>query len=176
MTAQRTSSLPDGRYRVEINDSTFDVVLESGQLSVNGEPVECTLEPVGEGSYTLIVDGRSALAMVLPDPSEGLQVWIEGHNLLLRVKDEQALLLEKFGVAGASDTAHKEIRAPMPGLVLSLFVEPGQQIQTGAGLLVLEAMKMENELRAPADGIVRAVHVSPGQPVVKNQLLIEFDA
>ena len=63
----------------------------------------------------------------------------------------------------------------MPGLVVRVQVEPGQPVSSGAGLVVLEAMKMENELRATTAGTVRRVRVRPGEAVEKGQVLVEFD-
>jgi pyruvate carboxylase subunit B len=62
----------------------------------------------------------------------------------------------------------------MPGLVLRVLAETGQEVGVGAGLVVLEAMKMENELKAPAAGVVGAIRVQPGQAVEKGQVLVEF--
>jgi biotin carboxyl carrier protein len=67
------------------------------------------------------------------------------------------------------------VKAPMPGLVVRVQVEPGQAVGAGVGVLVLEAMKMENELRAATAGIVRAVRVRPGEAVEKGQVMVEFD-
>jgi pyruvate carboxylase subunit B len=64
----------------------------------------------------------------------------------------------------------------MPGLVVRVQVEPGQAVGAGAGLVVLEAMKMENELRSAAAGVVRSVRVKPGEPVEKGQVLVELEA
>jgi biotin carboxyl carrier protein len=66
------------------------------------------------------------------------------------------------------------LRAPMPGLVVRILVEAGQEVGIGAGLVVLEAMKMENELKAPAGGTVSAVQVRAGEAVEKGQVLVEF--
>jgi len=68
------------------------------------------------------------------------------------------------------------IRAPMPGLVVRVAVEPGQQVDAGAGLVVVEAMKMENELRAPGAGVVAAVHVAPGQVVERGAALVTLES
>lgn len=86
------------------------------------------------------------------------------------------MLLERFGIASAASSGLVEVRAPMPGLVLSLGVEEGQIVATGDGLVVLEAMKMENELRAAAPGTVRSIHVVRGDAVGKNDLLVEIEA
>ena len=71
--------------------------------------------------------------------------------------------------------ADREIQAPMPGLVLRVLVAPGDAVEAGQGVVVLEAMKMENELTAPAAGTVAAVHAAPGDAVAKNDLLVEVD-
>ncbi|MBA3522410.1 MAG: acetyl-CoA carboxylase biotin carboxyl carrier protein subunit, partial [Gemmatimonadales bacterium] len=67
------------------------------------------------------------------------------------------------------------LKAPMPGLVVRVQVAVGDPVAAGAGLVVLEAMKMENELRAGVAGVVRTVRVQPGEPVEKGQVLVEFD-
>jgi biotin carboxyl carrier protein len=68
----------------------------------------------------------------------------------------------------------KEIKAPMPGLILDLKVAPGDLVKKGDVVLILEAMKMENSIKSPGDGIVKAVNVSLKQSVEKNQVLIQF--
>ena len=68
-----------------------------------------------------------------------------------------------------------ELKAPMPGLVLSIMVQPGDSVVKGDGLMVLEAMKMENIIRTPADGIVKSVDVKKSDAVEKNQVLIKFE-
>jgi biotin carboxyl carrier protein len=67
-----------------------------------------------------------------------------------------------------------EVKAPMPGLVLRVMIEPGQAIQKGDTLLILEAMKMENVLKAPSDGIVSKILVSKGDKVEKNQVMVNM--
>ena len=77
--------------------------------------------------------------------------------------------------AGANATrGPATVRAPMPGLVVRVLVETGQEVPAGAGIVVLEAMKMENELRAPAAGVVKGVRVAAGEPVEKGQVLVEL--
>ena len=81
------------------------------------------------------------------------------------------------GLAGSGDKARglAVLKAPMPGLVVRVQVEAGATVSSGAGLVVLEAMKMENELRATTAGTVRVVRVRPGEAVEKGQVLVEFD-
>ena len=65
------------------------------------------------------------------------------------------------------------MKAPIPGLITRVLVEPGAQVGAGQALLILEAMKMENEIRAPFDGVVSSVPVTTGQTVIRNQVLAE---
>jgi len=102
-------------------------------------------------------------------------VTIAGRRTDVRVKDERALLMEAFGLDDQGP-AGGEVRAPMPGLVLDVRVAPGDEVTVDEGLIVLEAMKMENELKAPASGTVVAIHAKAGDAVEKNTLLIEIDA
>ncbi|HMB90120.1 MAG TPA: acetyl-CoA carboxylase biotin carboxyl carrier protein subunit, partial [Rhodothermales bacterium] len=105
-----------------------------------------------------------------------VRVTLRGRQIEVQIKDQRALLLERFGLDDAGAAAQREAHAPMPGLVLRVLVEPGQQVEAGDGLVVLEAMKMENELRAQAPGTIAAIHVNPGDAVSKNALLLEIDS
>jgi biotin carboxyl carrier protein len=76
---------------------------------------------------------------------------------------------------GADDVADKTIVAPTPGLVVEVEVEVGQTVRAGQGVVVVEAMKMENELKAPADGVVASIAVQPGQTVDKGAVLLVLE-
>jgi len=90
------------------------------------------------------------------------------------LKDRFDLLLEKIGMNSTGAGSLKEIKAPMPGLILDLKVAPGDLVKKGDVVLILEAMKMENSIKSPGDGLVKAVNVSLKQSVEKNQVLIQF--
>jgi len=76
---------------------------------------------------------------------------------------------------GAVAQGPKPVRAPMPGLVVRVEVEPGQEVKAGQGVVIIEAMKMENELKAEAVGVVSRVLVQQGQAVEKGAVLVEFE-
>ena len=161
-------------YRAFVGEETYDVKVEGDRLSLDGEAVAYVFEPSGGSGYLLVMDGRSYSVVVERQLDGSLLVTLEGQEIEVRVKDEKALLLERFGLEKAEALSELEVRAPMPGLVLQVHVEPGQAVDAGAPLLVLEAMKMENELCAPADGLVEAISVKAGDAVEKNELLITF--
>lgn len=162
-------------FRAHVGDRSFDFELAGDELRRDGAPVAYSFEAVGGGLYSLIVEGEQVPVFVREEGSL-LQVQIGDRIVPVRVQDETALLLERFGMADASSAADTQLKAPMPGLVLKVLVEPGQAVAAGDGLLVLEAMKMENELRATHDATIAAIHVAPGEAVSKNALLLEFDA
>lgn len=170
---------PDQKLEALVGERSFEIAFEDGRLMVDGAPTSYAFERVGgsgAGAFAMRLDGRSVSVVIEPEDGGRMRVTIAGRPRTVRVKDEQDLLLERFGLADALADAEAELRAPMPGLVLKVAVEEGQAVEEGEGLLVLEAMKMENELTAPAAGTVEAVHVAEGDAVGKNDLLITFAA
>ena len=99
---------------------------------------------------------------------------IRGRIATVQFKDELDLMVEKLGMAQALETTITEITAPMPGLIVGLSVESGQEINQGDSVLTLEAMKMENVIKSPTDGTIETVHVKAGDSVDKNQVLVSF--
>jgi biotin carboxyl carrier protein len=103
-----------------------------------------------------------------------LQIRLGHKTTTILLKDRFDLLLEKMGMNAAGSGSLKEIKAPMPGLILDLKVAPGDVVKKGDVVLILEAMKMENSIKSPGDGVVKEVKVSLKQSVEKNQVLIQF--
>lgn len=123
---------------------------------------------------SIVLDGTPHVVTVERDGGE-TKVWVNGQPIEVEVRTEADLLLERFGLDAGDTAADREVKAPMPGLVLRVLVEPGDTVEAGQGVVVLEAMKMENELAAPAAGTVAAVRVSSGDAVGKNDVLVEVD-
>jgi len=162
-------------FRAQVGKHTFECTFQEGHLSVNGEPVSYSFEPVTDGYYALLLHDRSLQVVIETAPHAPFYVTIGDQRKEVQIKNQTELLLERYGLASdVAETLH-ELRAPMPGLVLSVLVEAGASVATGDSLLVLEAMKMENELRAPGPGVIKTLHVTPGDAVGKNALLLEFE-
>ena len=89
--------------------------------------------------------------------------------------DERTRTIRDLTAAAAGPAGPAPLVAPMPGLIVRVNVAPGDVVHAGQGLVVMEAMKMENELRAAAAGTVRAVHAAPGSAVNKGAVLVELD-
>ena len=131
-------------------------------------------KPTAE-TVSVVVDGTPHTATVERDGAT-TRVWVRGTPIEVEVRTEADLLLERFGLDAGDAAADREIKAPMPGLVLRVLVRPGDAVEAGQGVVVLEAMKMENELSAPASGTVAAVRVAAGDAVGKGDVLVEVDA
>jgi biotin carboxyl carrier protein len=93
-----------------------------------------------------------------------------------QVLDQRTRTLRSLSGAAARSHGPRAVHAPMPGLIVRVEVNAGDAVRAGQGIVVIEAMKMENELRAQADGRVARIHVQPGQAVEKGAVLVEFDA
>ncbi|MEM9885177.1 MAG: biotin/lipoyl-containing protein [Bacteroidota bacterium] len=103
------------------------------------------------------------------------RIVINGNKYEVKLSDAYDQLVEKMGLSVVNANVVKEIKAPMPGLVLSMVAEVGQRVEQGMTLLILEAMKMENVLKSPGEGTIKTIHVAKGQAVEKGMILIEFE-
>jgi biotin carboxyl carrier protein len=157
----------DGRsVRAEVRagaDGRFTVRLD-------GRPVEVDVHDAGPHAMSLIVDGRAHEVMIERRPG--------GYRVVLRGQVLDVALVE--GARGAAAPRRPaggpaRVQAPMPGKLVRVLVSAGQDVGAGQGLVVMEAMKMENELRATAAGTVRSVEVAPGTAVEKGTLLVGLE-
>ncbi len=99
---------------------------------------------------------------------------VNGTEHHIQLEDEYDALIQKMGLNISASGKMNEVKAPMPGLVLDILVEPGQSIQKGDQLLVLEAMKMENVIKASGEGTIKNIVSKKGDAVSKGDLLIEL--
>ncbi len=102
-------------------------------------------------------------------------VLVNGNKYAIQIADEYDQLVEKMGLSKDTAQQIKDIKAPMPGLILSTKVKVGQTVVKGDALLILEAMKMENVLKATGDGIIKSILTQKGDAVDKGQVLIELE-
>ncbi len=128
------------------------------------------------GSFNVLVGHRSVNALLQEADRDGkkLTIEIEGQSFQIEIKEELDMMLEKMGFGLASNKQIKEIKAPMPGLVLEIAVKEGQEVNEGEKLLILEAMKMENSIMIHANATIKRIAVTAGQAVEKGQVLIEL--
>ncbi|HEV7230972.1 MAG TPA: biotin/lipoyl-containing protein [Bacteroidia bacterium] len=165
-------------FKVLVNGKNeHSVVLDNANSgSLNNQPFLLDSIRVKEGSFHVIKNNRSYnIEIVKSDPeTKSFVLSVNGNKYTLQVKDKYDELLKSLGLDNLNSKKINELKAPMPGLVLSLAVEEGAAVKKGDPLLVLEAMKMENILKAPDDLVVRKITVKKGVAVEKNQVLIYF--
>ena len=130
------------------------------------------------GSYRVSVNGKNYTVSAVegPDASGKMVVRISGVEREVSILDERALLLHRMGMSSGNDAAELELCAPMPGKVLNVLVKPGDSVNSGDSLLVLEAMKMENVIKSSVSATVEEVPANAGSAVEKGELLIKFAA
>ncbi len=130
----------------------------------------------GPGQYSLVVNGRSHRVLVLKEDVENrtVRMRIGAHTYTVQIEDEQARLMHELGLDKAMSVVVKEIKAPMPGLVLRLLVKEGDVVKKNDPIIILEAMKMENVIKCPGDAVVSKVHAQEKTAVEKGQLLVSF--
>jgi len=100
---------------------------------------------------------------------------INGVKHQLKVEDDMDILLKRLGMNRSLESKMKELKAPMPGLVLKILIKEGEEVQKNTPLLILEAMKMENSIKASASGIVKEIICKEGNAVEKNEVLLSFE-
>ena len=103
-----------------------------------------------------------------------MTLYINGTSIPVEIKSDLNVMLERMGLSADTNVSAGPLKAPMPGMILDVMIEPGSEIKKGDPLLILEAMKMENVIKASVDGIIDTVRIAKGDRVEKNQSLITF--
>jgi biotin carboxyl carrier protein len=156
---------------------SWDVNMRAANsIELNGQPFEWQISTLGVGHYQVVHQDKVYTIEVLAADytAKTFALKVNGQRIELQAKDQLDKLLDRLGLSNATASKINELKAPMPGLIVEVRVQPGQAVQKGDPLLVLEAMKMENILKAPADGIVSSIKVGPRDNVQKGQVLVQF--
>jgi biotin carboxyl carrier protein len=160
------TKIDDKTYVIEINDDKR-VIVDGVEYAVDFESVS------GQPVYSLLINGRSYEAYVNESEDENnWQVLIRGDLFTASVEDEREKRLRAAAGAVSSSTGEFSLKAPMPGLIVTVPVSEGDVVKKGDILVVLESMKMQNELKSPRDGKVVRAKVKAGDNVEHNQVLL----
>ena len=158
-------------FEARVDGSTVRVEVrargEGYSVSLDGRPLEVDAVGLNSGLTSLLLDGRSYEVAVEPEP-DGLRVHFPGGSVRVELADASHAASSK----SRSASGPTRLTAPMPGRVVRVLVARGASVEAGQGVVVVEAMKMENELRAPRAGRVDQVAVREGQAVEAGALLL----
>jgi biotin carboxyl carrier protein len=167
-------------YQARLGDRAHEVAVEvlgehRYRVHIDGRVLEVDARPTEGGALSLLLgtDAFEVDSDALPG-NGGVRVDVRGERYEIEILDGRQRRQRRAG-GGGNVVSEGSVIAPMPGKVVKLFVGPGDRVRAGQGIIVIEAMKMENELRAVRDGVVREVRVRVGQAVEIRETLVVID-
>jgi biotin carboxyl carrier protein len=143
------------------------------QISIDDRLVDADAFEIAPGIFSILVNGKSYEVRVTPTPTGTLTLQTAHQEFTAEVIDPRAWRGRRHGAVEAE--GRQQILAPMPGKIIRMLVQTGEKVQAGQGLLVVEAMKMQNEIRSPKSGTVERLLVKEGQPVNSGEILAWID-
>ena len=161
------------KYITIVGDKQFTIdINHNGQVTVDGQVVDVDMRQMEDTTmYSIIIGGRSH--DVRMNEGEGVYlVQLSGQIFEVVVEDERTRRLAGLKSGPGAITGEAVIKAPMPGVVMDVLVRPGQSVQQGDIVVILESMKMQNEFKAPRSGQVHTVRVAPGDKVEQNAVMV----
>jgi len=167
------------KYIANIEDKSFevDIIETDGKLIIrlDGQPVTVDFVRIKPPNlFSFLVDNQSFDVEIVKN-EEGYWVNFNGRRYECVLEDEKIQRIKDIAGFKKEILHDRELKSPMPGLVVAIEVKEGEMVKAGQGVAIVEAMKMENELKAKFDGKVKKVRVKPGQAVEKNEILVIFE-
>ena len=164
------------KYSVDVNGTRHSIEVTPDGIAQDAAGNAITLEPIpGSPLWLLRVGDAVYRVTVRPGAVAGqYTLELDGYRFSIDAVDERGRSIREMTRASAAAAGPAPLKAPMPGLITRILVAPGDTVAEGQGLVVMEAMKMENELRSPSAGTVRSVAVTPGTAVEKGAILVEL--
>jgi len=167
---QYVAKIKDKSFKIDINemDGKLEVKLDGKSIAVDFVQVKAP------NFFSFLADNKSFDVEIIRN-SEGYWVNMNGRRYECVLEDERISKIKDIAGFKKEILHEKELKTPMPGLVVGVEVKEGEMVKAGQGIAIVEAMKMENELKAKCDGKVKKIRVKPGQKVEKNEVLIIFE-
>lgn len=157
-------------FNVKVNN-TINFEISKGDVS------SLDIIQTSEGKYHILQNNKAFKATISEADfnKKYYQVKVNNNIYNVNISNELDILIKKLGLSAGTIKQVDSIKAPMPGLILEMSIEVGQEVKENETLFILEAMKMENSITSPRDGIIKSISAKNGDAIEKNQLLIEFE-
>jgi pyruvate carboxylase subunit B len=174
-------SLKAGEVSIDVGGRAARVSISGDVITIDGERHQYICRELEAGMLSIQLNGISSKVYVqritnFQEHAAGLSCQINGKTATVFVDDARSRLRALLLSAQARSDVAARVLAPMPGLVTKIEVSVGDSIVSGQGLLILEAMKMENEIRASLSGVITKIYATLGKPVEKSELLVEIQS
>ncbi len=165
------------KFQVEFDDKSMEIDVDKETSTFNSGTDTTEFEFVQENGRYLLRKGTKLYRLdnVKVEDST-IEFSIDGSWYKATVKDEQQLLLDKLGFKTSAGGGEGNLASPMPGKILDIMVNEGDEVTKGQPVAILEAMKMENELKSPIDGVIKKIEAEVGQSVEKKTPILEIEA
>ena len=165
------------KYFADLNGKREELEVDGESVTIGGHTVLARVDEIEGTPVRLITIGSEVHRVIVRrGASRGAYtLWVDGFRFDGEALDERTRAIRDITAESSKSSGPASLIAPMPGLIVRVNAVPGDVVQAGHGLVVMEAMKMENELRAPATGTVKTVFVEPGKAVEKGTVLVEFE-
>jgi biotin carboxyl carrier protein len=165
------------KYVVNVNGHEVEVTLDGSAVRVGDVEAEARVADVDGTPLQLVtIAGRVHRVLVRRGAARGqYTIHLDGFRFDVEALDERTRAIRQLTANAAAKAGPAPLLAPMPGLIVRVLAQPGDEVTAGQGLVVMEAMKMENELRISGPGTVRSVRVAAGDAVEKGAILVELE-
>lgn len=165
------------RYIVDLNGDRTELDVEGETVTVDGHGILAKVDEIDGTPVRIVTIGSEVHRVIVRKGSTrgAYTLWVDGFRFGGEALDERTRTIRDITAVSSKASGPAPVVAPMPGLIVRVNVAVGDSVQAGQGVVVMEAMKMENELRSSAPGTVKSVNVQPGKAVEKGTVLVELE-
>ncbi len=157
---------------------TYKVTVDEGEFKIDKNDINSLdICQVAHGDYHILKDNKAfSIQLISVDyKDKKVRLAVNGNTYEIAIQDKYDQVVEKMGLLTNTSQKVRDIKAPMPGLIISVMVQEGQEITEGTPLLVLSAMKMENQILSQGSGVIKSIAIAAGDAVEKGQVIIEME-
>ncbi|MBI5020991.1 MAG: acetyl-CoA carboxylase biotin carboxyl carrier protein subunit [Ignavibacteriales bacterium] len=165
------------QYKITIGEKIYNVINDAEKIIINGKECNFTETETKNGMIDIhLGKSQHRVYTSFKNNNSDAEVWVGNHIIPLKIEDSRGMLLNRFQKKSTDLRGEVIINAPMPGLVKKIEINKGELVKRDQGLVILEAMKMENEIKSPINGKIKEIKIENNNSVEKDQILIIIDA